>query len=320
MGIFPKNLILYIMKNILILLFFAAMIMSCEKEETPLLFDAKSNLEIREKPDCDKPYYILHQKGNGDYVEICISCEGYWGDPSDPKDFGHSIHEGDIVLSDRDEDGFIPYDCGFGLPPDCDDTNPLVYPGAPEICDDGIDNDCDGFVDCEDPDCAPGNNSVSPNIHVTWGDPGDQFDGAFFIGFGNYYTGRVYNPDREGNESCYVMQLTRGTGCEWWGGCGAPLNGRVDFGAHPGIFTLDVWGEATDVTLVFEKNPWPDVFPNIERTVQMTKTNEWETLTFDFTDDTGSGNTYSNLILYITRNQDGCDNEVYYVDNLVQVQ
>lgn len=46
---------------------------------------------------------------------------------------------------DQDGDGF--YDrpgCG---PVDCDDAQATVYPGAPEICGDGLDNDCDGGVD-----------------------------------------------------------------------------------------------------------------------------------------------------------------------------
>ncbi len=30
---------------------------------------------------------------------------------------------------------------------DCDDTEPSVFPGAPEDCSDGLDNDCNGFVD-----------------------------------------------------------------------------------------------------------------------------------------------------------------------------
>jgi hypothetical protein len=36
---------------------------------------------------------------------------------------------------------------------DCDDTDPTVYPGAPEVCNDGIDNDCDALTDCDDPIC-----------------------------------------------------------------------------------------------------------------------------------------------------------------------
>ena len=40
---------------------------------------------------------------------------------------------------DADEDGFIAQE-------DCDDSNPNVYPGAPELCD-GLDNNCSGVVD-----------------------------------------------------------------------------------------------------------------------------------------------------------------------------
>jgi hypothetical protein len=27
---------------------------------------------------------------------------------------------------------------------DCDDADPATFPGAPEVCDDGVDNDCNG--------------------------------------------------------------------------------------------------------------------------------------------------------------------------------
>ena len=46
---------------------------------------------------------------------------------------------------DTDGDGFSE------LEGDCDDADPVVYPGAAEICD-GKDNDCDGLVDDRDPD------------------------------------------------------------------------------------------------------------------------------------------------------------------------
>ena len=44
------------------------------------------------------------------------------------------------ALIDRDGDGYSPF---FGGP-DCDDHNPDVHPGAKEIANDGIDNDCTG--------------------------------------------------------------------------------------------------------------------------------------------------------------------------------
>ena len=52
---------------------------------------------------------------------------------------------------DADEDGYYDEACG-GY--DCDDTDPDVNPGVAEICDNLIDDDCDGLVDTEDQDCT----------------------------------------------------------------------------------------------------------------------------------------------------------------------
>ena len=85
--------------------------------------------------------------------------------------------DGDMLLAnallfaaggaDSDGDG---WSAGDG---DCDDDNPSVYPGAPEVCDDGIDQNCDGvmnestdndgdgFSQC-DGDCNDANLTVYP--------------------------------------------------------------------------------------------------------------------------------------------------------------
>ena len=44
---------------------------------------------------------------------------------------------------DGDGDGVAPRVCGGQ---DCNDAQPLTFPGAPELCD-GTDNSCDGVVD-----------------------------------------------------------------------------------------------------------------------------------------------------------------------------
>ncbi len=75
-----------------------------------------------------------------------------------------SVNNPPVQCTDMDGDGFGEGDCE----PDCDDSDPTVYPGALEICD-GKDNDCDCLEDrascalemidevtscAEDADCA----------------------------------------------------------------------------------------------------------------------------------------------------------------------
>jgi hypothetical protein len=47
----------------------------------------------------------------------------------------------DVILSCEPIEGYST------VPGDCDDSNPEVNPGEVEVCGDGIDNDCNGFVD-----------------------------------------------------------------------------------------------------------------------------------------------------------------------------
>jgi len=59
---------------------------------------------------------------------------------------------GEGQCTDNDGDGYYAEggECG---PADCNDSNPGINPGAAEICNDGVDNDCDGYTDCSDNDC-----------------------------------------------------------------------------------------------------------------------------------------------------------------------
>lgn len=54
------------------------------------------------------------------------------------------------AADDADGDGYRAASKGG---PDCVDSNPAVNPGAPELCGDRLDNDCDTLVDCDAPTC-----------------------------------------------------------------------------------------------------------------------------------------------------------------------
>jgi hypothetical protein len=78
----------------------------------------------------------------GDGVDQdCDGGEVCW---SDADDDGHAAETGATVAS-KDADCDDPFEASGSDPADdCDDGNPGAYPGATEIADDGVDQDCDG--------------------------------------------------------------------------------------------------------------------------------------------------------------------------------
>ncbi|OFY66506.1 MAG: hypothetical protein A3H98_00420 [Bacteroidetes bacterium RIFCSPLOWO2_02_FULL_36_8] len=82
-------------------------------------------------------------------------CDGMDNDCNGMIDDGFTDSKPYYFDGDNDgfgNDGYVIYSCsdpdsGFIADGgDCDDMNPMIYPGAPEICD-GMDNNCDGKMD-----------------------------------------------------------------------------------------------------------------------------------------------------------------------------
>jgi len=60
------------------------------------------------------------------------------------------------VIVDNDDDPIDRDGDGYDSTVDCNDRSAAINPAADEICDDGLDNDCDGEFDEFDDECDPG--------------------------------------------------------------------------------------------------------------------------------------------------------------------
>ena len=94
--------------------------------------------------------------------------------------------DGDTDLQDADADGWT-VEQG-----DCDDDDPAVHPGAEEVCDDGVDNNCDETAgDCAlsgthqlaDGDARIENTAPSESMVVAIGDANADGNGDMVLGF-----------------------------------------------------------------------------------------------------------------------------------------
>ncbi len=147
-------------------------------------------------------------------------------DPGDADHDGYSSCDGDcddtddsLTPEDADADGYSSCDG------DCDDESEDVFPGAEEICGDGLDNDCDGVADdvdadgdgyvgedCDGEDCDDTDGDIHPDAGEVCDDGVDNdCDGLVDAGDGDCDAGDDDTTDSADDD---VGDLTGGCDCQ----------------------------------------------------------------------------------------------------------
>ena len=132
------------MKNVLYLLLFLFFLAGCQKEDANYLSaEGLSEQPAVAKDRGPKPKVnVCHRSGEDKWHVISINENALRA---------HLAH-GDVLLEDKDGDGWVEAanECVPGG--DCNDEDPKINPGVVEDCTNGKDDNCDGLID---DDCCP---------------------------------------------------------------------------------------------------------------------------------------------------------------------
>ncbi|MGK0211059.1 MAG: hypothetical protein ACI9D4_001378, partial [Polaribacter sp.] len=134
------------------------------------------------------------------------------------------------------------------------------------------------------------------------------------IAFGGADSAVEPNPDMSGeNTSTTVVRTTKTTGSEFWAGTEMELDTPIDFSASE-MISIKTWSPKADIPVRLKLENSGGAF--LELDVNTTLTNQWETLTWDFTGLT-AGIDFTKVVVFFEF-VDGLpgDGSIYYYDDI----
>ncbi len=147
-------------------------------------------------------------------------------------------------------------------------------------------------------------------LPLTFEDASKEYN---FIGFGGATAEVVDNPDASGsNTSDRVARLTKQQDSETWAGVTLETGGPIDFSDTEEI-TMQVWSPTAGIPVLMKLENAGDADIFAELTVNTTVANQWETLTFDFSE-ADLTQDLSKVVLFFDFGNNGTGTDYYFDD------
>ncbi|MEK6675944.1 MAG: putative metal-binding motif-containing protein [Planctomycetota bacterium] len=124
-------------------------------------FFATTGDTIRYTPNCTFVFGagVLPTNGVNSLTVNTHHAHAFTIGPNSPTNYAGQTGSINVGCADVDGDGWGnpgSAACPMGATTDCNDGNSVINPGATEICNDTLDNDCDILIDCLDSPCSLG--------------------------------------------------------------------------------------------------------------------------------------------------------------------